>query len=635
MVGRKSKLIKGINHKDSQFKIREGTPLPLGVRLVGKRVYFSISLPNVNECRLNIYHKDSKLLCESILLGESKKAGSIFFLAMDHLDYHQYEYMYEVDAKEFIDPYARLISTRGDLGKKLSANKLLRGGFYFNTYPWEEDRPLKINYEDLIIYRIHVRGFTKDISSKVKNKGTFKGIIEKIPYLLELGITAIELLPSYEFDEIIKEPGLVMMQDITGSPKINYWGYTNTGNYFAPKCSYAADTSNPTKEFKDLVKALHKAGIEIIMEFYFEPGTNEQFMIDCFRYWVLEYHIDGIKINQNAIDSKLIATDPFLSDTKIFGLNWNVDEIYKREFIPNFKNLAEYNDGFLTDIRRFLKSDEEQVSKVAHRFKRNPLKVATINYIANTNGFTLMDLVSYDVKHNEENDEKGRDGTDYNYSWNCGVEGNTKRKKVLELRKKQIKNALVILIFSQGVPLILSGDEFGNSQNGNNNPYCQDNKISWLDWKLVKTNKEIYNFVRFLLSVRKNHPILHGKEELRGMDYASCGYPDLSFHGTKAWYPDYTNYSRILGVMLCGRYSMKDRAHHDDSFYIAFNMHWDDYEFDMPKPTKGENWYVLIDTNTNHSTQIKYDIRKKPESILENQKKYMVKSRSIVVFIGK
>lgn len=636
MAESKSKLTRGVNQKDSQFKIREGTPLPLGVRLVDNRVYFSVSIPNGNECRLNIYYKDSKTLCESIHLKETEKIGSIFFLAIDYFDYQQYEYMYEAMGKEFIDPYARLVSGRNEWGKILtsSESKLVRGGFYFNTYKWDEDFPLKISYEDLIIYRIHVRGFTKDVSSKVINKGTFKGIIEKIPYLTELGITAIELLPSYEFGEIIKEPNHINVIDTNETPKINYWGYTNQSNYFVPKSSYASKPSDSPEELKDLVKALHQAGIEIIMDFYFESGTNEQFIIDCLRYWVSEYHIDGIKINQNGISSKLLATDPYLSDTKIFGMSWNIDEIYNREYTPKVKNLAEYNDGFLTDLRRFLKGDEEQVSKVANRFKRNPRKVATINYITNTNGFTLMDLFSYDVKHNEDNGEKGRDGTDYNYSWNCGVEGNTKRKKVLELRRQQIKNALVTLMFSQGVPLILGGDEFGNSQNGNNNAYCQDNNTSWLNWKLVETNKDILDFIKLLIQIRKNHPILHCKEELRSMDYASCGYPDLSYHGTKAWYPDYTNYSRILGVMLCGRYAMKDRAHHDDNFYLAFNMHWEDHEFDMPKLTKGVNWYVLIDTTKgDYGTQ--YEDSEKPLNILENQRKYMVRARSIVIFIGK
>lgn len=627
----KSKSTRGVYEKESYFKIREGTPLPLGVRLVDKSVYFSVSVPNGEECKLNIYGKDSKELIESIRLEQ--KMGNLFYLAIDNLDYHLYEYMYEVEGKEFIDPYARIISGKEHWGKAidLAEQKQIRGGFYFSEYQWEEDRPLRTNYEDLIIYRIHTRGFTKDTSSKVKNKGTFRGIIEKIPYLTDLGITAIELLPSYEFDEIIKE--IINPHGALDHQKINYWGYTGQSNYFVPKSSYAANTANPIDEFKDLVKALHKAGIEIIMEFYFEPGINEQFIIDCLRHWVMEFHIDGIKINQNAISPKLIATDPFLSETKIFGLSWNTDEIYPKEFVPKFKNLAEYNDGFLTDGRRFLKSDEEQVGKVADRFKRNPQKAASINYITNTNGFTLMDLYSYDVKHNEDNGEKGRDGTDYNYGWNCGVEGNTRKKKVLELRMKQIKNAFLLLILSQGVPLILGGDEFGNSQKGNNNAYCQDNSISWLNWKLVDTNKEIHEFVKLLIQIRKDHPILHWKEELKNMDYASCGFPDLSFHGTKAWYPDYTNYSRMLGIMLCGRYAMIDRVHHDDDFYLAFNMHWEDHEFDLPKLPKGANWYIFLNTSDNEI--FNYDFTKKSQNILKDQRKYMVKARSAVVLIGK
>lgn len=639
-------------------------------------VYFSVSAPNASECRLNIYLSGEKDVYETVMLTENEKIGNIFYVAIVDFDYKKYEYMYEVFGKEFIDPYAKVVTGRSEWGRILTVEeqKMVRGGFYFDSYIWEDDKPLKQTYDNLILYRLHVRGFTKDPSSQVMNKGTFGGIKEKIPYLKDLGINAVELLPAYEFDEILFEqqamnhPPLLESNQESIPYKVNYWGYSNQGNYFAPKGSYAK--INATSEFKDLVKELHKAGIEIIMEFYFTPGVKEQLILDCLRYWVMEYHIDGFKINQDVLNPKMIATDAILSDTKIFGMGWNVEDIYEKEFTPNYKNLAEYNDGFLINIRRFLKGDEEQVGKAFLSYKRNPAKSAVINYITNTNGFTLMDLFSYDVKHNEENEEKGHDGTDYNYSWNCGVEGKTRRKKILELRKKQIKNAFVFLILSQGTPLILAGDEFGNSQGGNNNAYCQDNKTSWLDWKELKTNKEVFEFLKQLIKIRKNHPILHRNEELRGMDYASCGYPDLSCHGKKAWYPDYSNYSRELGIMLCGKYAMKDKKHHDDDFYFACNMHWEDHEFDLPKLPKDGKWYILVDTRQNEEKGLSrmnennLDVTKEANKAEEvnkaeeankargvnkveelnqgnntlmlasHQKKYTVKARSITIFIG-
>lgn len=611
---------------ESQFSIKKGKPYPLGVHLENQCVYFSISAPNALECKLNLYAKADGALVESISMSKGERLGSIFYLALEGFAYSKYDYMYEVNGIEYIDPYAKKIVGREIWGAPIIDEKKhqVKGSFYFEDFDWRGEEKLQIPYQDLILYQLHVRGFTKDSSSKVKKKGTFEGVIEKIPYLKELGINGVELLPLYEFNEIIllQNPRMVLDQEEVPY-KLNYWGYSEQAYYFAPKASYAANVHEPSKEYKNLILELHKAGIEVIMEFYFKPGTNQQLIIDCLRFWVQEYHVDGFKINQNAISPTLVATDPLLSETKLFGLGWNTEEIYRNEYTPNYKNLAEYNDGYQVDVRRFLKGDEEQVSKVAYRIKKNPQKQGVINYITNTNGFTLMDLYSYDVKHNEANHENGFDGTDYNYSWNCGVEGPTRRKKVLAIRYKQIKNAFVILLFSQGTPLILSGDEFCQTSNGNNNTYCQDNKLSWLDWRLVEKNREILDFVKKLIQIRKNHPILHNPLELRGMDYISCGSPDISYHGRKAWYPDYSNYSRILGVMLCGQYAMVDRKNHDESFYMAYNMHWEDHDFDLPKPFKGQSWDIMLDTG------------RESIEILKEQKKYHVKARSIVVFIGR
>lgn len=613
----------------TEMVIREGSPLPLGVRKIHETICFSVSVRGADECKLNLYEKGKSKIYKSILMGRDEKVGCIFYTAIEKFDHKKYEYLFEAAGKTFIDPYAAVITGRSRWGKKLvgKEKELVRGGLSFESYMWGNDRTLKIPYEDLILYRLHPRGFTKDVSSKVDYRGKFTGIIEKIPYLKELGINAVELLPSYEFNEILPDKTLqdrmnskFVKPDEIEVTKINYWGFSRENFYFAPKMSYGVVDS--IREMKDLVKALHQNGIEVIMEFHFQEGTNEQLIIDCLRNWVLEYHIDGFHVNQNVVPSKLVATDPVLAETKLFGLTWNIEEIYGEEKEVKYRSLGEYNDGFLIDARRFLKGDEDQVSQAAYRIKRNPINMGVINFITNTNGFTLQDLFSYDVKHNEGNNEGNHDGTDYNYSWNCGFEGETKRSKILELRRRQLRNALMLLMFSQGTPLILSGDEFGNSQKGNNNAYCQDNKISWLNWKQLDTNRDIFEFLKILISIRKDHPILHKNVELRGMDYISCGCPDISFHSTKAWYPDYSNYNRVLGIMLCGKYAMKDEKVCDDYFYLAFNMHWADHEFDLPKLPGHIRWGVLIDSVSSES------------SVIEDQKRYNVKARSIVVFIG-
>lgn len=624
---------KGKDPSEAIFHRVQGRPLPLGVTKETGLINFSVIAENTDSCMLHLFDKNTRELVKTFEMKAEDKVGDIFCLGLKPFDLDPYVYAYQAGIKSWIDPYADRILGRETWGEPVfRENQIdLRGGFLDEEYDWEDDRPLKTPFEDTILYRMHVRGFTKDTSSKVEGKGTFRGVMEKIGYLKELGITAIELLPAYEFDEIMYEQKPMRNESLKDIPhKINYWGYSAQNQYFAPKCSFASVPERAAFEFKDMVKTLHRAGIEVIMEFYFVPGMREQIILDCLRFWVMEYHVDGFKINQNAVSSKLVATDAFLGATKIFGLGWNTEEIYAGEYKPKQKNLAEYNEGFLTDIRRFLKGDEEQVGKASHRMVRNPARTAVINYLSNTNGFTLMDVFTYDLKHNEENGEKGRDGTDYNFSWNCGTEGPTKRKKVLEVRKKQMKNAYALLFLSQGVPLILAGDEFGNSQGGNNNAYCQDNKTSWLDWRQVNTNAEYLEFVKQMIKLRKSHPILHGKEELKGRDYASCGFPDLSFHGTKAWYPDYSNYSRVFGIMLCGKYAMVDRAHHDTTFYIACNMHWEDQEFDLPTLDKGVRWQVMVNT-----AQIPSIVEGKPLETLTNQKKFVVKAHSVVVFIGK
>ncbi|SFR77077.1 alpha-amylase family glycosyl hydrolase [Anaeromicropila populeti] len=623
-------------------RAEKGTGLPLGAYVrQDSYVQFSVSIPDHDNCILHLYRKGGEKPVQSFTMDKTWKRGTIFSIVIKLPNIEEYEYLYEVGNRYYLDPYTKLLTGRSEWGKVIPMDEVFQVRSKIvssKNQIWMNDF-LQIPFEELIIYKLHIRGFTKDPSSRVKQNGTFCGVVEKIPYLKELGINAVELMPCYDFDEIIQTTQCNVfgisssisrslpreyVNENDGSMKINYWGYTDKACYFAPKASYCAEPLYACDEFMEMILKLHANGIEVYMDMHFAADVNQCLIVDCLHYWVYQYGIDGFVLNQEAIPQKLLATDPVLGNIKLFTGSWDAADIYKEYKEPAFRNLCEYNDGFMIDARKYLKGDEEQVARFSDRIKRNPGMFGVVNYISNTNSFTLMDMVSYDVKHNDKNGENGRDGTEYNHSWNCGVEGKTRKKSVLELRRRQIKNALLMLFFSQGTPLIMAGDEFGNSQDGNNNPYCQDNEISWLNWSGIKTSSWILEYVKMLIRIRKEHRILHMPSELRMMDYISCGCPDISFHGTRAWYLDCSNYSRELGVLLCGQYAKIDRKHCDSDFYIAFNMHWEAHLFNLPKPLKQLTWKVLMDTSEPEEKQ--------DEEIEITEKSYEVKARTIVVF---
>jgi len=568
--------------------VEKGRPLPLGVTKNENGINFSISAPENADIKLILIEKQSKEAVIEINMKPYLMVGSIHALSIKNLDYNLYFYAYEQGGQFIEDTYAKSPAVMKKWGEIKDPSDKLRYSFDFDEYQWEGDAPLELPYHELIMYKLHVRGFTKHTSSKVKYKGTFNGIIEKIPYLKDLGINCIELMPVVEFDEIATKCQGIGLEDVY----MNYWGY-GKAQYLMPKAAYAARKS-ANSELKDLIKVLHQNGIEIILELLFYKDMSCYDCLEILRYWVIEYHIDGFHVNEGIVPIELATKDPILSRTKIMCGGFDSDKIYGSE-TPDLKQLAQYNDDFLINMRRSLKGDSDTINRFAYHIKKNDDCFGTINYITNNNGFTLMDLVSYNEKHNDENMEDNKDGTDENYSWNCGYEGATRRKKISELRKKQIKNAFVYLIFNQGTPMIYAGDEFANSQKGNNNAYCQDNEISWLNWNDLKRNRDIFEFVKSLITIRKNHPILHPAKAFRMMDYLSCGYPDLSFHGTRPWYPDLKPSSHILGMMYCGKYIQKEGV--DDAyFYIAYNMHWESHEFNLPSLPAKLKWEPLICT---------------------------------------
>ncbi len=617
--------------------VRQKTEAPdftPGIKRTRNGVHICVEAPGAF-CRLVIYEKGKKRGLRIPFLEEDR-IGDMWTMELSGDDFSELEYSIETELGEMPDTCGRVYTGREHWGDLKTALHPMRCRFPEETYDWEMDQPLKRPFDETVLYRLHVRGFTRHKSSGVENRGTFRALIEKIPYLKELGITAVELMMPNEFQEVMMEDGTDGNPYASGAPtgRINYWGY-GVGYLFAPKASYTSGKEKlPQREFKDLVKEFHKNDIEVLIELYFSGEESAALAQEAVRFWVYEYHVDGVHLSGFA-PVELLATDPLLRDTKLLAVSWDGACKSKKTESKNPRerrwHLGEYNEGFLTDMRRVLKGDEDQVGRLIYQTRKNPDAFGVINFMASTNGFTMMDMVSCEQKHNEANGENNRDGNDYNYTWNCGTEGATRKKKIVQMRKKQLRNAFLLLFLSQGTPMILAGDEFGNSQNGNNNAYCQDNEISWLNWHLLDTNKDIYDFVKYMIAFRKAHPVFHLPVEPKNIDYLVCGHPDVSYHGVKTWCPEFENFRRQLGILYCGEYGRKPDGSSDDYFFVAYNMHWEPHEFDLPKLPKKMHWTVCIntdDTENNGICKEECDAQKNNEAI----KKYMVPSRSIVVF---
>lgn len=575
---------------------RIGEAFPMGATVIGKKaVQFVCKINQKKETVLVLYEKTTGNKEEYKLTNEYK-IGNMYSIIIEDLEPAKYTYNYQENGKEITDPYAKIVCGNEIWGD--TKHKLISAGIRIENFKWEEDKNLMYSYEDSVIYQLHVRGFTRHNSSGVKKKGTFEGIVEKIPYLKELGITAIELLPSYEFTECEKEPprvtnidyikesGYKMVPEEKPVTKINYWGFKEA-YYFAPKSSYSAG-KNPVNSFKTMVKELHKAGIEVIMQFYFPQTIARSYILEVIKYWIKEYHIDGVRMLGINIPVSVIATQPELLNTKIMYEDIPIHEIYDHQYIPAYKNLADYNEGYLYAVRKFLKGDVGSLQKAFQAITNGQKQVGNMAYLTNYNTFTLRDMVSFDRKHNEENGENGRDGNNNNLSWNCGVEGPTKKKNILALRERQMRNAITMLMLSKGTPVILAGDEFGNSQGGNNNPYCQDNTVSWLNWKDLIKNQAHFEFTKKMISFMKNQTLL---KKIKEHAYRQNGleYPYMSFHGTDAWKLEWSAANEEAGgILYYGNYLY---------VYIGFNMHWQENRLALPNIRGNHKWKVVLDTS--------------------------------------
>ena len=585
-----------------------------------------------------------------------------------------------------LDPYAKAISGGSQWGVQRGTGRRQRRSMIIeNGFDWGMDQPLNIPLADSVIYEMHVRGFTKHPSSGVSAPGTFSGIIEKIPYLQKLGVTAVELLPVNEFEEADSD----RFNPLTGERLLNYWGYQPIG-FFAPNAAYAATDKNQVMEFQRLVKKLHEAGIEVILDVVFnhtaegdergpmwsfrgidnavyyivDPETGRYhnysgcgntfncnhpvvrgFIQDALRYWVMEMHVDGFRFDLAAIlgrgqdgsvlaDPPLLerlANDPVLANTKLIAEAWDAAGLYQVGTFPAWGRWAEWNGKFRDDVRRFVKGDAGMVSALATRLIGSPDLYQTsdrqpyhsINFVTCHDGFTLADQVAFNEKHNLRNGEDNRDGNDHNLSWNCGVEGYPGTPEIARLRLRQQKNFATILLISDGVPMILAGDEIGRTQQGNNNAYCQDNEISWIDWSLTERNAELLRFFRLMIAFRTRHPLLRRPSFT---DEAGGSKPRIAWHGQKLNEPDWSYESRSLAMHISGEVDGRGSEH----IYVIVNSHWEGHRFELPD-LPGWVWLRLADT----SFESPHDIAEPGSEVrLGEQSSYQVGPRSCVILIA-
>jgi glycogen operon protein len=694
-------------HEIQGYKLRPGKPLPFGATFVPGGVNFSVYSSHATACTLVLFDKGEPQPKAEIPFPDEFRIGNVYAMTVFDLDYENVEYGYRMDgpfdpreghwfdtSKILSDPYAKVLGGRDVWGEQPNWDDVYqhRSRLVFDDFDWGGDKPLEVPIEDLVIYEMHVRGFTRHASSGLKFPGTFAAMRQKIPYLKELGVNCVELLPIYEFDEFENSKP----SPTTGQPLLNYWGYSTVG-FFAPKAGYAATgkLGMQADELKALVKDLHRNGIEVFLDVVFNHTAegNEQgpyisfrgldnktyymltpggyyfnfsgtgntlncnnpvvrnMVLDCLRYWASEYHIDGFRFDLAAILGRdpygaplpnpplleTLAYDPILAKCKLVAEAWDAGGLYQVGSFPAYGRWAEWNGKYRDAVRKFLKGEAGMVGEMAQRLQGSPDlylsrgPTASVNFITAHDGFTLMDLVSYNEKHNWANGENNNDGGNDNESWNCGWEGPTDDPGINALRRRQIKNALAMLMVSQGVPMILMGDEVGRTQQGNNNTYCQDNDLNWMDWALLESNADLFRFAKHMIAFRHAHPVLRNRWHFSNRDYVGSGYADISWHGAKAWSADWSDSSRTIAFMLCGKHA-RGGAVQDNYVYVAINVHWESHWFDLPGLPAGMQWHVAANTGA-PSPDDSWAPGQEPP--LPDQGGLLVGDRSVVVLVGK
>ena len=677
------------------FKVRPGFYDINGATALSDGVCFTIHSQGATSCELLLYHPYEEEPYAVLKYPDNYRIGNVFSMIVYDLDVEEFHYAFRMDGpydkkkgllfdktKPLLDPYAKAVIGQHEWGHRKFHG--YRGRVVRNNFDWGITKPSIIPMEDLVIYEMHVRGFTKSPTSGVQYPGTFRAIIEKIPYLKELGVNAVELMPIFEFDE---------MRDyrvVNGKEVMDYWGY-NTVSFFAPNTSYASNEEGDLVglELKTLIKTLKDNGIEVILDVVFNhtaegnengpffsfkgidnniyymlsPDGNyynfsgcgntvncnhpivQQMIVDCLRYWVTTYRVDGFRFDLASILGRnekgtpmeeppliqRLAFDPVLRDVKLIAEAWDAAGLYQVGNFPSWRRWAEWNGKYRDDMRDFLKGGYWKAPEAARRIAGsidlyNPFERGTnasINFITCHDGFSLNDLYSYNEKHNEANGWDNTDGTNDNRSWNCGVEGDTTDPMILQLRRRMIRNAFAVLLCSRGTPMFLSGDEFCDTRFGNNNPYCLDTPTSWLDWSLLEKNRDIFEFVKYMIAFRHKHTAIR-----KNIAFSECGFPSISQHGTYPWDDNFTQESKVVCTMFAGHNTETDK---EDIVYLAINPYWESMRVHLPALPKKLMWYLAVDTADYINGKFFYE----EKDMRMAGGKFLLGARSVAVFIAK
>lgn len=647
------------------FKIRTGFFRMYGACVASNGVSFTINSHGATRCTLLLFKPQAPKPYARIPFPDSYRIGDTYSMLVFDIKPDEFEYAFSFDGpyepakgllfneeNVLLDPYSRAVTGQRKWGEKPEGGKDFeyRARVVKSNFDWGNIKQLEQPFEDLVIYETHVRGYTKDKSSGVSAPGTFAGLKDKIPYLKDLGINAVELMPIFEFDEM--ESARV----VDGVQLYNYWGY-NTVSFFAPNTSYAfnEEHNHEGDELKSLIKALKENGIEVILDVVFNHTAegNEMgpcfsfkgidnnvyymltpdahyynfsgcgnvmncnhpvvrnFIIDCLRHWAIEYRVDGFRFDLASILGRdqngalmanppileSLAFDPVLGKMKLIAEAWDAGGLYQVGSFPSWNRWAEWNGRYRDDMRSFLKGDDGMAGNAITRITgsrdlyspESRGHKASVNFMTCHDGFTLYDLYSYNEKHNEKNGWNNTDGDNNGHSWNCGAEGETDDPNVNGLRRRLIKNAFAALLCSRGPAMFFAGDEFCNTQFGNNNAYCQDNIISWLDWSRLEEFKEIHDFVRHMIQFRKEHPILRKMTKP-----SSCQFPEISVHNGTPFNASTDYKTKLIGIMYAGR---NEEDTEDDIVFYCMNAYWEPLVMQLPVLPNGKHWHV--DTNTN------------------------------------
>ncbi len=687
--------IEGFPVRPGLFDVHGAMMLPVGVN-------FTVHTQYGISCTLLLFHRDAQEPFARLPFPDAYRIGDVYSMIVFGLDIEEFEYAYQIDGPYdpqnglvfdpdavLLDPYARSVAGRRFWGDKKAGGyhaRVVRDVFDWGAMP-QSTRTMS----DLVIYELHVRGFTYHPSSGVRHRGTFAGLAEKIPYLKELGINAVELMPIFEFDETMNS------REIDGRMLLDYWGY-NTVGFFAPNTSYisADEYNHEGTELKELIKAFHDNGIEVILDVVFnhtaegnEKGATFCFkgfdnkvyymltpdgnyynfsgcgntlncnhpivrllILECLRYWTVSYRIDGFRFDLASILGRnedgsplnnpplleLLASDPVLRNVKLIAEAWDAGGMYQVGKFPASRRWAEWNGRYRDSLRAYLKGDFWYAWDAAWSISGsgdlyggydsdNNNNYAgynsCVNFLTCHDGFTLYDLYSYNQKHNEDNGWDSTDGSDDNRSWNCGCEGETDDLEIQKLRLRMMRNACAVLMCSRGTPMFLAGDEFANSQSGNNNAYCQDNEISWLDWNLLEKNRELFAFFKFMIDYRFRHPVIRQK-----LPDAVCGMDPIHTHNTNAEDMTIPKDAKTLCVSFAG---YDPDAEKDDLVYVSVNPYWENVSITLPRLNPPYAWFLSVNTWGDERGRFCYP----EDEEVRIDHEFILRPRSVAVFTGR